>query len=99
MTWKKPDSLVGASLARHNLTAAVQAGLVCQEAERRYPGLFRAISIVRGSLHIHTTPEQVIPFRLIEGKLLTELATYAKSNHLPIPTKIRLTISSESGTV
>lgn len=96
MSWKKSDSLFGRQLRQHGLGKAVVAGMVCQEAERLYPGLFRATALVNGALRVTVTPENQIPFRLIEGKLLEELKAYTTPRQLPIPTRIRLTVQASS---
>ncbi|HSI20325.1 MAG TPA: hypothetical protein VLA04_01260 [Verrucomicrobiae bacterium] len=99
MSWKKTNNLIGNSLARHGLSAAVLAGTVCQEAERLYPGMFRASSLVNGTLNIHLPLENQMKFRHIEGKLLQDLKIFTTGKNLPVPTRIRLTISPSSATV
>lgn len=99
MAWKKSESLIGKQLHRHGLHRAVQAGLVCQEAERLYPNLFRATSVVNGSLRVTVPLEKQVAFRLIEGKLLQELQGFATARGLPVPTRVRLTVTRSSGIV
>lgn len=99
MTWKKGESLIGKQLQRHGLARAVTAGMVCQEAERLYPGLFKATSLVGETLKVTLPPENQIQFRLIEGKLLAELKAFAEARNLPIPTRTRLTVTRDSATL
>jgi hypothetical protein len=99
MAWKKSDSLIGGQLRRHGLSRAVTAGIVCQEAERLYPNLFKATSLVGETLKVTILPKNQIPFRLIEGKLLAELQAFAEFRSLPFPTKTRLTVTRNSDTL
>jgi hypothetical protein len=99
MPWNRSDNLISSSLRRHGLDGAIAAGTVCLEAERLYPGLFKATSLVDGVLRITVTMENQIQLRAIEGKLLEELKAFASSRSLPIPTRIRLTVSRSSATL
>jgi hypothetical protein len=93
MTWKKSTDIATRQFNRHGLGKAVAAGLVCQEAERLYPSLFRALSIKNQVLHLEVSKANQLDLKLIEGKLLQELAAFAKAKNIPIPQRIRLTFS------
>jgi hypothetical protein len=99
MAWKRLEDLMPRQMRQHGLANALSAGRVCQEAERLYPGLFHATALVHGTLCLAIAPEKQVDVRLIEGKLLKELAAFATDHHLPIPTRIRLTISRPSDIV
>lgn len=96
MPWKKTDSIVSGNMQRQGLHKAIAAGTVCQEAEKLYPGLFKATAVVNDTLRITVAPEKQIDFRLIEGKLLEEIQAFATPRNLPVPTRIRLTIRADS---
>lgn len=94
MSWKSTKTILGAENNRRGLQPSIMAGLVCNEAEKRYPSLFRAISLRRGVLHLEISKKNQLELRLIEGKLLEELGVFAKERNLPLPTRIRLTFTS-----
>jgi hypothetical protein len=99
MTWKKGSGLIGGSLSRHGLSQAIAAGLVCQEAERLHPKMFRATSLVNGVLRVTVPLRNQAELRLIEGKLLRDVAVYATQQNLPVPTSIRLTVVRDLATL
>jgi hypothetical protein len=99
MTWKRTSNLVPNQMRRHGLSQALAAGQVCLEAERLYPGMFTAVSLVRGVLKIAVTAQQQAAFRRIEGDLLPALTSFATRSGLPIPTQIRLTVLPPSAIV
>jgi hypothetical protein len=96
MTWKKSDSLIARQLNHHGLADAVAASAVCREAERLYPGLFKAISLKNGILHLETDYAQQLEIKLIEGKLLDDLNRFADIKNLPPTSRIRLTFSEDA---
>ncbi len=99
MPWKKSDSLISNQLLRHGLGPTVIAFTLCQEAERLYPGLLKATSFVDGTLRVSVLRENQMAFRIIEGKLLAEMKVFATEKKLPVPARIRLTITRESDRV
>jgi hypothetical protein len=99
MAWKKSGGLIGGQLNRMGLGPAVLAGTVCQHAETLYPNLFKATSLVDGVLRISLPIENQMQFRNIEGKLLADLKEFAVPRNLPIPTRVRLTITRESASI
>jgi hypothetical protein len=96
MSWKKSDSIVSKRFTQRGLGGAIMAGLVCQEANRLYPNLFKAVSLKNGVLHLEISKSEQLNLKLIEGKLLAELNEYAKARNLPVPTRIRLTFLAQS---
>lgn len=94
MSWKKSDSIVTKRFNQRGLGAALMAGLVCQEADRLYPTLLHAVSLKNGVLHVEIEKSNQLNLKLIEGKLLAELASFASARHLPVPTRLRLTFIS-----
>jgi hypothetical protein len=99
MGWKKTDALFNTQANRQGLGKALNAGMVCQEAERLYPQLFKATSLVGNTIRISVLVENQMSFRLIEGKLLIELKAFAEPRTLPVPTRCQLTITQEPDTL
>ena len=94
MTWHSTSNLFIKRLNQKGLSSQVLAGLLCHEAERLYPGLFEAVSVRQGCLHVAVEPSKAIGFKLIEGKLLKEINQYAENQNLPLLTSFRLTYSN-----
>lgn len=95
MAWKRSDDLSLIRLRQRKLDGSLQAGLVCREAERLYPGIFRAVSVSRGVLHLEIKKKNQLSLKMVEGKLLQELQQFAQEKYLPVPTRIRLTFLEE----
>lgn len=93
MAWKSASSLGTSQHTRRGLQASLVAGQLCIHAEKLYPDLFHAISVRNEVMHLETPAQQVMKFKLIEGKLLKELQAYAQGKNLPVVTRIRLTIA------
>lgn len=81
---------------RRGVGGAVAAGLVCHEAEKRYPDLFRAVSLKSGILHLEIFKKNLLQFKLIEGSLLRELQDFSTKRELPVPSRYRLTEPRDS---
>lgn len=92
MSWHRIDKLTHRSFTRRGLDASILAGRICHQAEALYPNLFRAISLRNETLHLEVAASQQLAFRMVEGKLLQELANYATTHQLPTVKRIRLTI-------
>ena len=95
MAWKKTETILNIQLNRRGLAPMVAAGLLCQEAERRYPGQFKAVSLRASTLHVTVSHSQLLAFKLIQGKLLSELQLFTKEHSLPHVARIRLTITDD----
>lgn len=91
MSWKAAGNLAARNHASRGVGASVAAGLVCQEAERLYPGLYKAVSLRNGTLKLAISPENLVACKLVEGDILARTAAFAKERSLPVPTRIRLT--------
>jgi hypothetical protein len=94
MSWKKASSLASNQYAKRGFQASVLAGAICKEAEIRYPGLYRAVSVRKGIMHLEVSPAKIMEFKMIEGTLLKELQTWATKTGFGIVTGFRLTITS-----
>jgi hypothetical protein len=92
--WKSAHSLAGGQHNRRGLHASLEAGRLCLEAERRHPGLFHAVSVRNGVMHLEVSPASIMKFKLVEGKLLKDLIAFATPHNLPVVTRFRLTITS-----
>ena len=93
MTWKHISSLATNIHIKRGLQASILAGVLCKEAEKLYPDMFRAISLKQGRMHIEIPPAHLVSFKLIEGHLLTNLQIYGKKHGLPTITGFTLTLS------
>ena len=93
MAWQRTENILHRRLNQHGLTGQVQAGQICLQAEHLYPGLFRAVSVRQACLHLELERGQAILFKMIEGKLLQELAEFAKHKNLPEIERVRLTFT------
>lgn len=91
MAWKKTDSLLKKRLNQHGLLNVVEAGLVCKKAEELMPNTFTAVSVRNTTLHLEISKEQLMNFKLQEGKILKDLNAFVKLRNLPEITRIRLT--------
>ena len=91
MTWNKSDLLLKRRLAHHGIGEMVEAGILCQEAERLLPDLFRAVSVKDQVLHLEIRKENILALKMQEGRLLQDLNTYANLKKLPNLSRIRLT--------
>lgn len=80
---------------QHGLGAILVAGQVCMQAEKLYPGLFKAVSLKNGCLHLEILKKDQLKLTMIQGKLINDLQTYAKAHNLPEINRIRLTFSTE----
>ena len=92
MPWKQIDILARHRLAQHGLTSITIAGLLCRQAELLYPGLFLAISVRKGVLHIQVEDTSLLLFKTIQGPLVQRLNVYALRCKLPLVESVRLTI-------
>ena len=75
-------------MARRGLDKAIAAGMVCKEAERLYPELFQAVSLRAGILTVTAPLSQRLDIKMIEGKLILELAEYSKPRNLPTAERV-----------
>lgn len=89
--WSKLDSLSSKQSVGRGMASAVQAGIVCLEAEKYSPGLFRALTLKNGVMNIEVSLANRMQFTLIEAALLNHLKTFATEKKLPVPTRFRLT--------
>ena len=92
MPWNEIKALTRHRLAQHGLSGIASAGLLCRKAELLHPGLFVAVSVRSGVLHLRVQDVGLLGFKAVEGPLVAELNTYALANHLPPITRVRLTI-------
>ncbi|CAN5193304.1 hypothetical protein BH11PAT4_BH11PAT4_5800 [soil metagenome] len=93
--WNKLDKIATSKHASQGLSPMVAAGMVCLEAEKFAPGLFRAISLKNGVMTLQVDLQKRLNLTLIEGSLLAHLKSYATARNLPSPSRFRLTIPSE----
>lgn len=91
------SDLITKRLNQHHLMPVITAGKICQQAEKiafelNKPGLFTAISVKNGTLHLKVHPAKLIELKLIQGKLLEDLNSWLLTQKLPPLRQIRLTI-------
>lgn len=91
-SWTSPKEMF-TKQKKHKLSKEILAVNICVEAERMFPGLFKAISVKDKTLHLEIKAQDIINFKMIEGKLLTDLNTYTKNSSLDSIEQIRLTTS------
>lgn len=89
--WSKLDSLSKKQSVGRGMASAVQAGLVCLEAEKFAPNLFRAVSLKNGVLTLEVNLAHRLELTLVEQRLLSHLQEFATQRNLPVPTRFRLT--------
>jgi hypothetical protein len=94
-TWKKTDQLVGSRFRANNLDSAIAAGRACKEAERLYPGLFRAVSIRGGIMTVAVPPGGRIAVKMIEGALVPTLNAFSKERGLPEVSRLKIVNETE----
>jgi hypothetical protein len=97
MPWSPLSDLIPKRLNQHHLMPVITAGKICQQAELialnlKKPGLFQAISVKNGILHLKVHPAKLIELKLIEGKVLEDLNLWLLTEKLPALKRIRLTI-------
>jgi hypothetical protein len=93
--WNKLSKIATSKQATQGLSPMVAAGMVCLEAEKFSPGLFRAISLKNGTMTLQVALPKRLSLTLVEGQLLSHLKTWATERNLPFPTRFRLTIPTE----
>lgn len=93
-SWISPKEMF-TKQQKHKLSKEIVATNICVEAEKMFPGLFRAVSVKNNILHLELKMQDMMNFKMIEGKLLTDINTYSKSNSLGLIEQIRLTISDD----
>lgn len=93
--WNKLSNITTSKHASQGLSPVVEAGIVCLEAEKFAPGLFKAVSLKNGLMTLQVTHANRLKLTLVESKLLTHLKTFATEKNLPFPTRFRLTIPTE----
>jgi hypothetical protein len=79
-------------MTQRGLGPLVLAGQLCQEAERLYPGLFRAVSVRGETLHLEVCDSKLLAFKQIQGTLVDSLRGYANARQFPLVTRVKLTI-------
>lgn len=99
MPWKNTDNLLRRRANQQGMGGILTAGLLCRQAEILYPGMFKAVSVRAGSLHVQMRPDQAIAFKMIEGPLLATLNQYGATHSLPKITRVRLTLDDASATL
>ena len=96
MSWKAVDNLARTRFNQKGLGAVMDATSVCSKADDLAAGLFRAVSVRNGVLHVCLHRSHSLSFKLIQGKLLQELNVFAASRNLPAIEKVRLTFEEDS---
>lgn len=96
MPWQIANNLLRGSMNRKGLAQVLDATSLCCKAEQLAPGLFKAISVRNGVLHIEIHKSKTLALKLVEGLMLAELNAFAATRHLTPITKIRLTFSEDS---
>lgn len=91
--WKKTNDLLHKRANRSGWRGTLAAVQICQEAERLCPELVQAVSFRNGVLKLQVSPQNLLAFKLVEGKVLLDLAEFTKAQNLPAVTSIRLTRS------
>ena len=97
MPWKAADNLARVRLNQKGLGAVLDATSICSKADELAAGLFHAVSVRNGVLHVRLHRTHSLPLKLIEGKLLQELNSFATSRNLQVVHKLRLTFEEDSG--
>ena len=95
MSWKKTDLVLRRRFNQHGLGPLLEAGQICRKAEQLCPEILRAISVRNTILHLAIKKENLLAFKLIEGRLITELNSYATEYRLPEIRRVRLTFCKE----
>ncbi|MEI6478453.1 MAG: hypothetical protein WCO52_05710 [bacterium] len=95
MPWKKTSQLISKNMYRNGLGPILIAGQVCREAERLYPGLYKAVSLKDGCLNLEIQRTDRLKLVMIQGKLIEDLKAYSTAQNLPPIDRIRLTFYSE----
>ena len=93
MPWKHITIVSRHRMAQHGLSSIVAAGLLCRQAERLYPNLFVAVSVRQRVLHLEVEDTSLLALTSIQGPLLQQLNSYAKTQQLPQLERVRLTIT------
>ncbi len=93
--WNKLSKITTSKHASQGLSPMVTAGIVCLEAEKFAPGLFRAVSLKNEVMNLQVSHANRLKFTLIESRLLAHLKAFATAKNLPYPTCFRLTIPTE----
>lgn len=99
MPWKKTDIVLRRRANQTGMGGMLTAGLLCRQAELLHPGLFRAVSVRKGCLHLEAEAAKTVAVKLVEGRLISELNRYAAEHNLPKVTRIRLTMPEASATL
>ncbi len=95
MSWNKTGGIAGKKFTSGGLDRTLAAGMVCHEAERLYPDMFKAVSIKAGVLTLAIQRADTIKVKGIEGPLVTTLRTYSTTRNLPLVERVKLIIRTE----